>query len=62
MEQQAKVLYFQHKAEDAKSEALRAADVFEKLGAARDLEWCRETLRGIQEGLTTNVCPHISRS
>ena len=42
MEQQAKVWYFQHKAEDAKSEALRV------LGAALDLERCTETLWGVQ--------------
>ena len=62
MEQQAKVWYFRHKAEDAKSEALRAANTFEKLGAATDLERCRETLRGIQEGLSTNSSPHMPRS
>jgi hypothetical protein len=33
----------------AKLEASRAADVYEKLGAARDLERCRELLRLIDE-------------
>jgi len=35
--------------EEAKSEALRAADFFERFGAARDLESCRTLLRGIEE-------------
>ena len=48
MEQQAKVWYFRHKAEDANSEALRAADILEKLRAGTDLERCRETLRGLK--------------
>ena len=47
MEQQAKAWYFQHKAGDASSEALRAADIFEKLRAATDLERCRKILRSI---------------
>ena len=37
----------QHILEEAKSEALRALDVFEKLGAAKDAEWTRGILRQI---------------
>jgi len=37
----------QHRLEEAKSGALRAVEVFEKLGAAKDVEECRELLREI---------------
>jgi len=40
---------------EAKSEALRAVEVFEKLGAARDLEECRKILRRIERGMTMSV-------
>jgi len=46
---QAKFWYGQGKFEEAKSEALRAADVFERFGAAKDLEECRALLRDIEE-------------
>jgi len=46
---QAKFWYRQGKFEEAKSEALGAADVFERFGAARDLEECRALLRNIEE-------------
>jgi len=44
---QAKCWYDQHRPEEAKSEALRALDVFEKLGAASDAEFARELLQEI---------------
>jgi len=49
MHLQAEVWYRQRRFEEAKSEALRAADVYEKLGAARNLELCRGLLRDIDE-------------
>ena len=49
MEMQARVWYEQHKFEEARSEVLRAADVYEKLGATRDVECCRTLLQRIQE-------------
>ena len=49
MELQARFWYGQGKFEEAKSEALGAADVFERLGAAKDLEDCRALLRDIEE-------------
>ena len=55
MEQQAWVWYTQHKLEEARSEALRAADVYEKLGAAGDVERCRNHLRRIEKELNTPV-------
>ena len=41
---QAWVWYRQHRVEEARSETLRAADVFEKLGAAKDVEDCKDLL------------------
>jgi len=49
IELQARFWYGQGKFEEAKSEALGAADVFERLGAAKDLEDCRALLRDIEE-------------
>ena len=45
----ARVLYKQHKLEDAKSEALQAIEVLEKLGATLKAENYRELLRDIEE-------------
>jgi len=55
MELQALVWYDQDRLEDAKYEALRAADVYKKLGAAKDVEDCRGLLRHIEEKLNTSV-------
>jgi len=52
---QAEFWYGQGVFEKARSEASHAADVFEKLGAARDLESCRELLRQIDEELNSPV-------
>jgi len=52
---QALLWYNQHRLEEARSEALRAADIYEKLGAARDAEGCRRFLRDIEEKLITPV-------
>jgi len=50
-ERQAGVLYEQHRLEEARSEALRAADIYERLGAAKGAEDCRDLLRDIGEEL-----------
>ena len=52
MELQVRVWYNQHSLEEARSEFLRAADVFEKLGAAKDLKGCRKLLQVIQNNPT----------
>ena len=49
MEEQAWVWYRQRRLEEARSEALRAADIYDKLGAAKDAERCRESLLKIEE-------------
>jgi len=51
MELQANIWYKQRKFEQAKSEALRAADVYEKFGNARNVERCRKLLLDIQREL-----------
>ena len=47
MRLQAELWYKERRLEEAKSEAIRAADVFRKLGAARDVEHCGGLLRDI---------------
>jgi tetratricopeptide (TPR) repeat protein len=49
MELQADIWYRQDRLEEARSEALRAADIYEKLGAAKDVEDCMELLRWIEK-------------
>ena len=49
MELQARLWYEQHRLEEAKSEALRAAEVYERLGAAKDVEDCGKLLLDIQK-------------
>jgi tetratricopeptide (TPR) repeat protein len=49
MEEQASLWYGQHRLGEARSEALRAADVYEKLGAVKGVEECRKLLRWIEE-------------
>jgi len=55
MELQAYFWYQQDKLEQAKSEALRAVDIYEKLGAAQDVEGCRQLLQRIDEELNSSV-------
>jgi hypothetical protein len=45
MELQAAVWYKQGRFEEARSEVLRAVGIYEKLGAAKDVEDCRKHLR-----------------
>ena len=49
MELQALLWYGQQRFEEAKSEVLHAIDVYERVGAMRDLEDCRATLQKIEE-------------
>ena len=50
-ELEAKIWYKQHRFEEARSEALRATDVYQKLGYAVGVENCRVLLKRIEEGL-----------
>ena len=52
---QAKFWYNRRMYEEAKSEASHAANIFEKLGATRDLGECRELLQQIDEELNNPV-------
>ena len=53
MELQASIWCEQDRFEEARSEVLRATDVYERLGAAKDVEDCRELLQDIEEELDT---------
>ena len=55
MQLQANIWLKQHRLEEARSEVLRAANSFEKLGAAGDVESCRDLLRAIQKELDAAV-------
>ena len=55
MELQAGFWFGEHKFEKAKSEALRAADVFEGIGATKHLERCKTFLQKIEEETRTSV-------
>ena len=54
MELQARVWYGQHRLEEAKSEALRAADIFDKLGAEKAMKGCRALLQKIGNSLAAS--------
>ena len=53
MEDQAEIWYRQHRFGEARSELLHAADVFERLGATKDVEDCRKLLQRIEKELDT---------
>jgi len=55
MRLQAQFWWRQSRFEEARSEVLRAADVYEKLGAAREVGDCRALLRKIEEGAKNAV-------
>ena len=55
MELQARIWCKERRLEEAKSEALRAASVFEKMGAAKDVERCGATLLDIEQEIKDPV-------
>ena len=59
MELQANFWYDQHMFEKAKLEASHAADVYEQLGAAQDLERCRELLQWTDEQMNNPVVSEL---
>ena len=54
---QAGIWYEECRFEEAKFEALRAAEVLETVGAALQLEYCREFLYDIDQAIRENVAP-----
>jgi len=62
MELRAEILHAQRRLEEARSEALHAAEVYEKLGAAKDAEECRELLWKIEKKLNASVTSGQSNS
>jgi len=56
-ELQARFWYRQRRFGEAKTEILRAADIYEKLGAAKDLEGCRELFRQADEKMNNGELP-----
>ena len=57
MKLRARVWRREHRFEEAKSEILHAADVFERVGAAKDLERCRDTLRSVEREMKRRLPP-----
>ena len=45
---QAQILYRQHKFGDARSEAVRAKEIYEQLGLAHDMQVCMDLLQDIE--------------
>jgi len=54
-QEQSELWYEQDRLEEAKSEALRAAEIYEELGVARDVERCKRYLWHIEKRLNTPV-------
>ena len=57
MKQQARLWYRQRRFEEAKAEVLRAADMFERLGVAKELGSCRRLLMQIEKMMGKSVAP-----
>ena len=53
MYMQASVWHLQHRVEDAELEALHALEIFERLGAVKDVEECRDLLQKIEQTTAT---------
>jgi len=53
MEMQARIWDRQCKLEEARSEALGALEIYERIGATRDAEGCRALLRRVEKGMGT---------
>ena len=55
MKMQARIWYQQRRLEDARSEAVRALESFEKLGATKDAEGCKGLLWEIEEAMESGI-------
>ena len=60
MQLQADLWYKQQRFIEAKSEALFAAEVFERFSAVEDLEVCRATIQTIEEAISGQPASHVS--
>ena len=60
MEMQARIWYRQRRLEDARSEALRALETLEKLGAANDAEDCKGLLQQIEEAIGSGTSGELN--
>ena len=60
MDLRADIRYEQRRFEEAKTEALGAVDLFEKLGAARDVKTSRDLLRKIEEAMKNGELPEVA--
>ena len=58
MEEDATFWYRQRRLGEAKSEALDAVNLFEKLGATVDMERCKATIRAIEEAIDVQTASH----
>ena len=59
---QAAIWWQQHKLVEAKTESLRAIEIFENLGAAKDVESCEYTLQGIKKAMESrSISGHVQR-
>ena len=54
-EEQAGLWCMQHRPEEARTEVLRAVEIYDKLGATEDAERCRNLSQGIEKELSTLV-------
>ena len=62
MKLRARVCYKEHKLEEGKAEAMRAAEVFEGIGATEYVEECKAILRDIEEAIDEPAVSHESDS
>ena len=57
---QARIWYRQRRLEDARSEASRALESFEELGAVKDAEGCKGLLRQIEEAMGNGISGELN--
>ena len=62
MEGQALIWCRQRRLEDARSEAVRALETLEKLGAAKDAECCKRLLQNIEEAMGSGISGELGPS
>ena len=58
MQLQAEIWYKQNRLKEAMSEVLSAANAYEKIGAVKDVEVCKEILKNIEEAMNRSVATY----